>query len=554
MLTKDMNVFFPADVPGLQTMVLDLRKKTDEAVKNYDRSEAENKLLREHIHQLQHQLYGRKSEKLALDDDFGQSSLFEQASDYESIEPETGDEITVPAHKRKKGGRKVLPADLRRIEVVHDISKDEKQCGCGSEMSRIGEEVSEQLEMVPARFWVMRHIRPKYACKNCEGVEKHEEERSVKIAPVSLQLLAKTISTPSLLSHILVSKFCDSLPFYRQEQQFKRLGIALCRATMCNWAIKVAERCKRLVELLRQDILSGPLINIDETTVQVLCEPDRRVDSNSYMWVLRGGPPGKESVLYQYDESRSGRVASDILGDYQGYVQTDGYSAYDFLDIREGITHVACWAHVRRKFFAVLKASGVKGKVKNFNGLGKAGEALQTIHDLYAIERTALELELPPELLYQYRQTHSKPILDKFELWLKELAPTVNPKGLLGKAVNYTLRQWPRLIKYLDDGIVRMDNNLAENAIRPFVVGRKNWLFFDQPGGAEAGAILYSLIETAKTNGLEPYKYFLYLFDKLPLPLKEDDEEKLKTLLPQNLTPEVLDEHQKEYLGRGAVI
>jgi transposase len=246
-----------------------------------------------------------------------------------------------------------------------------------------------------------------------------------------------------------------------------------------HWAIKVSKRCERLVQLLRHEILSSPLINIDETTFQVLSETDRRVESKSYMWLFRGGPPGKESVFYQYAQSRSSGVARVFLGDYRGYVQTDGYSGYDFLDSREGITHVACWAHVRRKFVDVVKATGSKGKNKS-KGLGKAGEAIPFICDLYRIEREAQGKEMPPESIYQERQKHSKPILDKFEIWLKELAPTVNPKGLLGKAVNYTLGQWPRLINYL------------ENGIRPFVMGRKNWLFFDQPGGAEAGAMLYT--------------------------------------------------------------
>lgn len=559
MLPKDLKTSLPIDIRGLQTMVLEREEKLEEVERNYKRSEAENRLLREKIHLLQHQLYCRKSEKLPLDmnDNFVQSGLFKQGErvEYADSEPQTVEEITitVPSHKRKKRGRKPLPSDLPRVEVVHDLSESEKQCGCGSELARIGEEVSEQLEMVPARFWVTRHIRPKYACKNCEGVENYENEPSVKIAPVPLQLLPKTISTPGLLSHLIVGKFCDSLPFYRQEQQFKRLGLALSRATMCNWALKAAEKCKGLVELLRREILSGPLINMDETTFQVLCESERQVDSRSYMWLIRGGPPGKEGIVYIYAESRSGKVASDILGNYRGCVQTDGYSGYDFLDSREGIVHVGCWAHVRRKFFDVVKASGVKGKVKSFQGLGKAGEALQTIRELYGIEKDASEKEMPPELLYKERQKHSKPKLEKFEAWLRELSPTVNPKGLLGKAVNYTLGQWPRLLKYLDDGIIRMDNNLAENTIRPFVVGRKNWLLFDQPGGAEAGAILYSLIESAKANSLAPYQYFCYIFDKLPLILKEDNLEMLKELLPQNLTQEILEEHQKKYLQRGAV-
>jgi transposase len=557
-LTNDLSI--PDNIKELQTMVVELHKKLDEMEKNY---ELETRLLRERVNQLLQQIYGRKSEKfsLLLDDGFDQSLLFKEPQEAqegnfrgaENSDDESEDEdnsITIAEHKRKKRGRKPLPDNFERVEIVHDLSAEEKQCGCGCEMSRIGEEVSEQLEMVPSQFWVIRHVRPKYACKNCEGVDGDEDESSVKIAPVPMQLIPKSICTPSLLSHILISKFCDSLPFYRQEKQFHRFDIVLSRGTMCTWAVKVAEKCKRLVELLHHAILSGPLINIDETTFQVLSEPDRRVDSKSYMWVFRGGPPGKVGVLYIYDESRSGSVASEFLGDFQGYVQTDGFSGYDFLDIREGIIHVGCWAHVRRKFFAVVKAFVDKGKGKGKGkGLGKAGEALQTIRDLYAIEKKARDMGLPPEMVYEERQQKSKPIVDKFKLWLEELAPTVPPKSLLGNAVNYTLGQWPRLIKYLDNGLLRMDNNLVENDIRPFVVGRKNWLFFGQPEGADAGAVLYSLIETAKANGLEPYHYLLYLFDKLPgLDVDSICDDQLRSLLPMNLTPEVLVDHKKEYL------
>jgi transposase len=548
MLTTDLSL--PDNVKELQIVVVEMHKKMEELKKNY---EVENQLLRERINQLLQEIHGRKSEKISylLDDGFEQSLLFEELPEGNLRESASSEdeEITIDGYKRKKRGRKPLPDEFERVEVLHDLSSEEKQCGCGCEMSRIGEEVSEQLEIIPAQLWVIRNVRPKYACKNCDGVDGAEGESSVKIAPVAVQLIPKSIATPSLLSYILIGKFCDSLPFYRQEQQFRRFGIVLTRATMCIWAVKVAEKCKRLVDLLRQQILSGPLINIDETTVQVLCEPDRRVDSKSFMWLFRGGPPGSVAVVYIYDESRSGSVASRFLGDFQGYVQTDGFSGYDFLDIREGIIHAGCWAHARRKFFNVVKALGGKGKVENLEGFGKAGEALQTIRDLYAIEKKACDMDLPPELIYEERQKKSKPILDKFKLWLEELAPTVPPKSLLGKAVNYTLRQWPRLIKYLDDGIIRIDNNLVENDIRPFVVGRKNWLFFDQPGGAEAGATLYSLIETAKANGMEPYHYLLYLFDKLPF--AQSDEE-LETLLPlpQNLSAEILAEHKKEYMEK----
>jgi transposase len=529
----------PSDVDQLHTLVAELHKEKH----NY---EVENRLLRERIKQLTHQIYGRKSEKLLPDDNFEQCGLFEAPEESHAVEPAGVEEIIiVPSHKRKKkGGRKLLSDSLPRIEVEHDIEESEKQCACGSRLSRIGQEVSERLEMQPARFWVERHIRPKYACKNCEGVES--VDRTVKIAPCAPQLLPKSISSPSLLSHILVGKFCDSLPFYRQEQQFLRLGFALGRATMCNWAIKVADKCKPMIDLFRHELLSGPLINMDETRTQVLKEPDRLPESKSFMWVYRGGMPEKSVVLYRYHASRSGSVASEFLGDYRGIVQTDGYSGYDFLDTRDGIIHAGCWAHVRRKFLEVLGSQKAKNK-RNVGGLGKAGKALEYIRELYAIEKKAREEGFGPDQLREERQQKSKPILEKFKEWLVATGPQIPPKSLLGKAFIYTQSQWPRLIKYLDDGNISMDNNLAENAIRPFVVGRKNWLFADVPGGAEASATLYSLIETAKNNGLEPYQYFCYLFDKLPV---AQDEEQLKALLPMNLTVDILEAHQKEYQDR----
>ena len=531
-----MALSLPSDVDQLHTLVAELHKEKH----NY---EVENRLLRERIKQLTQQLYGRKSEKLLPDDNFEQCGLFEDAGESNRVEPATVEEIiTVPSYRRKKkGGRKLLSDSLPRIEVEHDIEESEKQCACGSQMSRIGQEVSERLEMHPARFWVERHIRPKYACKNCEGVES--VDGSVKIAPCAPQLLPKSISSPSLLSHILVGKFCDSIPFYRQEKQFLRLGFVLGRATMCNWAIKVADKCKPMVDLLRHEILSGPLINIDETRTQVLKEQGRAPESNSFMWVYRGGMADRPAVVFRYSPSRSGTEASEFLGGYRGNVQTDGYSGYDFLDTRAGIIHAGCWAHVRRKFIEVLGPKKVKNK-RNIGGMGKAGQALEFIRELYAVEKKAGEEGFGPDLLREERQRESKPILEKFKEWLAATGPHIPPKSLLGKAFIYTQSQWPRLIKYLDDGNIRMDNNLAENAIRPFVVGRKNWLFSDVPEGAEASAILYSLIETAKSNGLEPYQYFCYLFDKLPVAL---DEEKMKALLPMNLTVDILETHQKEY-------
>lgn len=491
------------------------------------RYERENDLLREQIRLLYARIYGKKSEKGNRDSESVQLPLFDMPEP--EVEPEK-ETTEVPAHTREKSGRKKLPENLPRVSVVHDISEEEKVCACGGEMSRIGEDVSEKLDIIPAIIRVIRHIRPKYACKHCEGIET--EGPVVKIAPVPKQIIEKGIATAGLLAHILTAKFCDALPFYRQERQFSRLGVDLPRATMCNWAMKAAQACEPLLNMLRHQIRSGPLINADETTVQVLAEPGRAPTTKSYMWIFRGGPPKNPAFVYHYAPSRSGDVAASFLQGYKGVVQTDGYAGYDFLDRLPHVFHAGCWAHARRKFMEADKGSG-KG-----NKTGSVDIALSYIRKLYAVEHEGKKKAYAPEQMRILRQEKSKTILDDFYKWLSKKSLQVVPKSLLGVAVNYTLKQWTRLIEYCDHGEVTPDNNAAENAIRPFVVGRKNWLFAGTPAGATASACLYSLIETAKVNGLEPYKYLRYLFEKLPFAISEND---YGNLLPQSLSVAELD-------------
>lgn len=513
----------PESVSELQEMVMDMHRQIVEMEDNITIFEKENDFLRsenghirEELRLLRLKMFTRLSERYRDEADNLQRFLFEDLSEYETDKEEKQEELIIKEHKRKKPGRKPIPEDLPRIEVVHDISEEEKHCACGNKKSRIGEESCEKMQIEPAKVWVERHIRPKYACKACEGVESMD--KTVSIAPMPPEMIPKSISTPSLLSHIFIAKFCDAIPFYRQEKQFRRNGIEITRATMCNWAFKVANRLKPFTEMLRLAILSGPLINVDETTVQVLAEPDRKPQAKSYAWVFRGGIPGMPGLYYQYAPSRSGKVAEKFLKGYEGYVQTDGYAGYNFLDDKPGIIHCGCWAHVRRKFNDVVKAAGGKYKSK-----GKANHALSLIHELYLVEREAKNKGFDEDKTYQLRQEKSKPIVEELGIWLKENAFKIPPRSLLGKAFNYTLSQWPRLIKYLDNGLVKMDNNLIENAIRPFVIGRKNWLFSVTPKGAEASAAFYSLIETAKANGLEPYKYLRYLFEKFPYAESAED-------------------------------
>ena len=520
----------PDDLHELKTIIIDKSKALHFHQQRISHLEEQVQLLRS-------KLYGKKSEKVITRKDIDQLALFDEAENDEVVESkEPADEVTVAPHTRKKRGRKPLPIDLPRVDVTYDIPDAEKQCECGCEKACIGKETAERLDYVPAQIRVIRDIRLKYACRNCEGTES--DGPTVSIAPVPPQIIPKSICTAGLLSHILVSKFADALPFYRQEKMFARLGVDLPRATMANWAIHAASRMRVLIDLLEKEIRSGPLINIDETPVQVLDEPGRSNTTKSYMWVFRGGTPEKPALIYQYHPSRSGDVPIAFLGDYTGYVQSDGYAGYDRLSKSGKITQVGCWAHARRKFIDVISARK-RNKSTKGQRIGSADIAVDFIRKLYDIERDAKKLELSYDEVYELRQEKARPILSKFKAWLDKKVNLTPPKGFLGIAVNYTLEQWDKLCGYIEDGRIAIDNNLAENAIRPFVVGRKNWLFSGSPRGADASAAIYSIIETAKANNLEPYRYLRYLFAKLPF--IENDAE-YDNLLPTRIDPRVIDQ------------
>jgi len=516
----------PDDTESLKQIIFSLQQQNDH--------------LQEMVRLLQNEIFGRKSEARPVIDP-NQLPLFTPPEPVAPIAPD--ESIAIKGHTRKKRGRKPLPEDLPRVEVVHDLTEEEKHCACGAEMSRIGEETCEKLDYIPAKIQVIRHIRPKYACKQCEGVE--DDGPTVRIMPPPVQLIPKSIATEGLLAHIAVSKFADALPLYRQQKIFKRLGVDLSRATLANWMIQAAEHCRPVIDLLCQEIRSGPMTNIDESPVQVLKEPGRSNTAKSFMWVFCGGPLARPVVLFQYHPTRSGKAALGLLDEYQGYIQTDGYSGYDHLTGRPGIVHLGCMVHVRRKFMEVVKGrKKARGKQSATKGL--ADEALDFIGALYRIESQARETKLSCDQIRDLRQHDAQPILDRFKTWLDVHHPQVPPKSLLGKAIQYALNQWDKLIVYIEDGFLKPDNNVAENAIRPFVLGRKNWLFAGAPKGAEASATFFSLIETAKANSLEPYAYLRYLFAKLPLAQTEADFLKL---LPNRVAQTDIDA-----AGDGAVI
>jgi transposase len=415
--------------------------------------------------------------------------------------------VQIPAHERQKRGRKKLSAELPRIEIVHDLPEDQKVCGTceGTALKRIGEESSEQLDYVPAKVRVLKHIRPKYACPCCHA--------GVKIAPVPVSIFPKSLASPALLAHIATAKFVDHTPLYRQETQWARLGVILGRATMAGWMIRLGTtHLTPLINLLAEHMLALPLIHCDETRLQVLeADPKngKAPASEHWMWARCAGPPGKSIVLFDYDPSRGGTVPKRLLEGYRGILLTDGYEAYVQVAAAHSLVHAGCWAHARRKFDEAHKANEDSSHAK---------AALAFIGELSAIERALWDRDRPvtPAQRVAVRQQHSLLILERFRAWLEALSPQVLPESRLGKAVHYTLNQWKKLTVFLEHGEVPLTNNLCENTIRPFVVGRKGWLFCDTIAGAKASATLFSLIETAKVNGLEPHAYLSALFDKLP--------------------------------------
>jgi transposase len=487
----------------------------------------ESEWLREELRLLRAKIFGQSSERWTGPK--GDLLLFESEAAEEG-QRKSPPEVTVPEHKRRKTGRQPIPSYLPRKPIVYDVPEAEKVCGCGKHKVHIGDEVSEQLEYQPASIYVIEHVRPKYACRDCEGVDDPGRP-TVSIAPVPPQILPKALAGPGLLAHLICGKFVDAIPFYRQESQLARLGVELGRATMCNWAIALAHACEPLYKLLKKESLSGPLVNADESTLQVVGKKGQFATKDGYMWVFVGGTPGRLAVVFVYSPTRSGKVAVEYLMGYQGGVQTDGYSGYDFLDEMPGIEHYGCWSHARRGFTDVQKASGNLRAVDPLKG-GVADQVIEHVRLMYAVEASAREKKLSPEQIVELRQELAKPQVELIMKRLEEVKDEIPPKSRLGKAVQYTLGQKARLERYLNNGHVRPDNNLPENKFRPFVVGRKNWLFSGSPEGAKASATLYSLVETAKANGLEPYRYLRYIFEQLPLARTTEDH---RALLPQYL-------------------
>lgn len=481
----------------------------------------EHAFLEDRFRLAQHKQFGKSSEAYP-----GQGELFNEAEELAvtSELEQTDVEKESITYERKKPVRKPLPKDLPREVVIHDIAEEDKSCDdCGHELHQMGEDKSEKLQFIPAQVKVIEHVRPKYSCRHCE---QHGTKVNIKQAPVPTSPIPKSFATASLISQIITSKYQYGLPLYRLESLFKEYGIVLSRQTMSGWMLKSADLLKALYDKLRQILLQQSVIQADETTLKVI-ESDK---SKCYMWLYCTGTDSPESnhtdipnvVLYDFHESRASQCAIDFLDGYSGYLQVDGYQAYASTEaILSG-----CWAHARRKFKEADIVQG-KGKPK----VGKATWAMSHIKKLYRIE-TLIKDKTPAEK-QAYREEHATPLLEEYKAWLDKSILQVPPKSALGKAIAYSLNQWPKLTRYLDDGHLNIDNNRAERAIKPFVIGRKNWLFSNTASGAHASSIIYSIVETAKANNLVPFDYLNHVISVL---CERQDDQTLNELLPWNVS------------------
>jgi transposase len=504
----------PAPADALQDSVVvsrDLIERTQAEIK-FNRTKIE--ALNFEIARLKRWRFGSSSESL---DGSTQAVLFDAIAADTALEDRAADEAIKPSpaapSPKRQAVRQALPASLPRIERHHEI--EATHCTCGQPLKRIGEELSEQLDCVPAQFFVLRHIRGKYACACCQ---------TVQAAPMPAQMIDKGIPAPGLLAQVVVAKHDDHLPLYRQTEIYARSGVHIARSSMAQWIGVCGVRLAPLADALKDFILSHGVIHADETPVKLLA-PGQGKTKRAYVWVYRTtnfvATNGKgRAVLFDFTPGRGGENPRRVLHGFGGTLVSDDFSGYHALHA-QGVTAALCMAHARRKLFEAhaLTASPI------------AGQAVALIAKLYEVEREVRDLD--PQARQLVRQQRAKPVADALHAWLTEQRQKLVNADATAKAIDYALSNWRALTRYLDDGNVPIDNNAAENSVRPLAIGRKNWLFVGSQQAGERAAVVMSLIESAKLNGHDPWAYLKDVFERLPT-LKQRD---LAQLLPHNWRP-----------------
>ncbi|MBB3061484.1 transposase [Microbulbifer rhizosphaerae] len=440
-------------------------------------------------------------------------------AEIEALLEQLPEDVAPPAERKAvKKRQRGFSGKLVRERIELALSEEEKAGASKTFFTK----VKEELQFIPAQLKVLEIWQEK-------AVFERDGSETIVAAKRPVHPLGKCIATTSLLAYIITSKYADGLPLYRLEQMLKRLGHEVGRTSMAHWIIRLDDVFRPLINLIREVQNSSRYLQADETRIQVLKEDGKTAQSDKWMWVTRGGPPDQPSVLFEYDPSRAGSVPVRLLDGFTGILQADGYSGYGQVCRENEITRIGCWDHARRKFIEATKAAPSGAKAKKGKG-SKADIALGYIRKLYTIEREIQHRNDADK--YQVRQMLSLPLLEEFKTWLGKHVGKVMKGSLTRKAMEYTLNQWPYLTGYCDRGYLHISNVLAENAIRPFAVGRRAWLFADTAQGARASATYYSLIETAKANQLEPSAYIHYVLDRIG---EADTLEKLEALLPWNV-------------------
>jgi transposase len=471
---------------------------------------AENEQLRQQIQWLmeqfrlsKHKQFGASSEQT----DFNQLNLFNEAEQTAALTAPEPEITEVKAHYRKKTRLTTdkLPEDLPVEVIEHVLTEGNRICpDCGSSLHKMGEDVREELKIIPAKAAIVRHVRYVYACRRCEEASDHVP---IVKAEMPEPVIKGGFASPEAVSHIATQKFVMGSPLYRQEQEWKLSGILLSRQTMSNWLIKACENwLLPIYEEMKRRLCEHEVLHADETTLQVLHEDGKPAKSKSYMWLYRtSGEANQQIVLYDYQPNRKSENPEKFLRDFKGYLHADGYNGYHRLP--DNITVVGCWAHARRKFDELLQTIS-----KDKRDSSDAAKGIAYCDKLFLFEKQLALLS--PEDRLRERERLSKPLMDEFYSWLASLREP--PKSLMGKAIYYAESQRKYLERYLLDGRLEISNNRAERTIRPFVMGRKNWLFSNTPNGARASAVYYSLIISAKENGLNPFEYLTWIFTNAP--------------------------------------
>ena len=488
----------------------ELQCRYERLAAQYKELEAQLNWLLQQLRVIRQKQFGSSSEKASEEVVEQLSLLFNEAEvcAAEQMAEEAAEEqdrIAVRPHTRKKSGnvRSIVPDNIEVVETEHTLSEEERVCPqCGETMQPIGKEVRETLELIPAKAVLHRDIYITYACANCQA---NDTTTPFVKTPREAVVIPGGYATPEAIAHIATQKFVMGSPLYRQEQEWNRQGVLLSRQTMANWLIRSAEEwLSPVYEELHRQLLKLDILHADETELQVLHEPGRPAQSKSYIWLYRSsGAAEHPIVLYEYQPGRGQEYPNAFLSGFQGYLQTDGYAGYHGL---EKVIHVGCWAHARRYFVEAQRAMP-KGQRSP-----TADQGVAFCTKLFQLEKKFASLS--PEERKEQRLIQAKPVLDAMLAWAN--TRTAAPKSKLGQALTYLKNQWIPLTNYLLDGRIELSNNRGERSIKPFVISRKNFLFANTPLGAKTSAVIFSLIETAKENNLDPYRYLCFVLQEAP--------------------------------------